>query len=443
MAEEKITVDGQPFLGRLEEQDRFRDALRTIQAETKMISKVIDWAIEKKPPLPFVFLLYGEGGMGKTYLTKRLLNIAENDPQFSGYFNTLWLDWEKRRDLDYALKVRDAVTPEKVFEHLYSIFRDADYGKEFTEYEQAVNTRLVAEKKVEAALEKNTERGERFKILKELGGKGIAWLIRSGAVSGVPIPVPAEPTEKVFTEIIGQGAEALERARETATTFLKITLDARELDLFILPNEKLAHSLADGIRKVALKRPLVLFLDTYEIADRADVWLREVIKRSSSNTLWVITGRDNLADSRKFGEKYFAGYRGEFPSDRLRVSPLSEFSVDDVFSYLLSYVPERQLDLPIARTIHKATLGIPLAVQAAAYMWKSGTKLESIIGDVPETEKRDAIVKLMTERFLLHCFGDPAHPNDLQSIYALALAYRPDPNLLGAMLQTISSPIIG
>src|SRR5215212_1828735 len=110
MAGEKITVNGQPFLGRLEEQESFRDGLRTVSVESNLVSKVKDWATEKKTSLPFVFLLYGEGGMGKTYLTKRLFDIAEGEEQFKGHFNTLWLDWEKRKELDYALKVRDAVS---------------------------------------------------------------------------------------------------------------------------------------------------------------------------------------------------------------------------------------------------------------------------------------------------------------------------------------------
>lgn len=437
MPEEKITVDGQPFLGRTEEQERFREALRIIQIEKRIISKVIDWATEKKPPQPFVFLLYGEGGMGKTSLTKRLLDIVENESQFKGDFNALWLDWEKRRDLDYALKVRDAITPEKVFEHIYILFRDNNYGREFTEYEKTIIARSKTEKKVSDALEKITDRGERFKVLRELGGKGIAWLIRSGiATNGVPIPVPAEPTEKIFTEIIKQGAESIEYVRETATIFLKTALEERDFDLFTLPNEKLAHSLAEGIRRSASERPLLLFLDTYEIPDAVDIWVREIIKRSGPNLLWVISGRDNLADSRKLGTRYLSGYRGDFSSDRLRVFPLSEFSVDEVFNYLVEYVPDRYLTINDAIAIHKATLGIPFAVQAAAYMWKSGTMLESIAGNIPEAEKRDEIVKLMTERFLLHCFDDPAHPNDLQNIYALALAYQPEPKLLSTMLHS-------
>ena len=435
MSKERIIVDGQSFLGRTEEQERFREALRVVQQDRKLITRVIDWATEAKPPLPFVFLLHGEGGMGKTYLSKRLRDIAENEPPFKGNFTTLWLDWEKRRDLDYALKAPDAINPEKIFEHIYSVFRDESFGKYFLEYEEAVKTRFEAEEKISKALDETSERLEKYKILRDLGGKGIAWIIRSGIIGGISIPLPEEPTARVFQEIIGGGAETVAHIRELATKVARKTLNAREFDLFTLPHEKLAHSFADGVRKSATDKPIVLFLDTYEISDRVDIWVREVIKRSSPNLIWVITGRNNLSDSRKFGTTYFTGYRGEFPSERLRVFTLAEFSVENVLTYVADSVPERIINLDDAKTIHYATIGIPLAVQAATSIWKTGASIEDIRGNVQLPTKHDEIVKLMTERFLLHCFDDPAHTSDRQRIYSLALAYQPDPGLLKAIFE--------
>ena len=435
MQEYKTTVGGQPFLGRVEEQDKFRNALNTIKSQRKIFTKVTDWVDEKQTPFPFVFLLYGEGGMGKTYLSKRFREIVENEPDNKGHFSALWLDWERRRDLDYGLKARDSILPEKVFEHIYAIFRDAKLGKKFTEYKQTISTRAKAEKKVSEALDKTTERGERYKILRELGGKGIAWLIRSGIVSGVSIPLPEEPTAKLFENIIGGGAEEIARVRESANSLLSSTLDEKEIDLFTSPNEKLAHSLAEGIRETASDKSIVLFLDTYEIPDRVDVWIREVIKRSGINIVWVISGRDNLAVSRKFGTSYFTGYKDDFPSKYLRVFPLSEFSPNEVLTYLTESVPDRIANIDVAEAIHRATQGIPLAVQAATSMWKTKIELNEIVENIPENSHRDEIVKLMTERFLLHCFDDPAHPDDLYQIYALALAYQPNPELLQSILQ--------
>ncbi|MGB9879789.1 MAG: hypothetical protein ACPLRM_03410, partial [Anaerolineae bacterium] len=226
------------------------------------------------------------------------------------------------------------------------------------------------------------------------------------------------------------------RAREAATALLRSRLKPDEFDLFTLPNETLARELARGIAAVADKRPLVLILDTYEIADRADVWLRIVIKRSGPRTVWVIAGRDNLADSRKYGQSYFVGYRADFPSDRLRVLPLGEFSVEDVRDYFTSQAPERPLDDSSASAIHRTTLGIPLAVREAAAVWRQGKPLSAIVDGIPERAPREQIVKAMTERFLLHCLDDPEHPDDRTRLYALALAYQADANLLSAMLTT-------
>jgi predicted AAA+ superfamily ATPase len=70
MTDQPIYVDDELFLGRLDEQDRFRDALRTVMASTKSDDP------------PFIFLLYGEGGMGKSNLLRRFRDIAASEPPF-------------------------------------------------------------------------------------------------------------------------------------------------------------------------------------------------------------------------------------------------------------------------------------------------------------------------------------------------------------------------
>ena len=331
MTEATLFFDNAPFLGRIEEQDRFREALRQVMRDTSFAAKAKDWVSTQDPPPPFVFLLYGEGGMGKSTLAKQLRHIATTETEFKGHFETLWLDWEARKQLDLKLVARDNVSPETVFEHIYAICRDAGFGKEFDPYEDALTKRAEAERKVAQALDATVGEGrDRYAGLRELGAKGLAWLVRSGVVGGTPLPVPQEPMAKAFESILGGGAEGLARARDAATTLLRSRLKPDEFDLFTLPNETLARTLANGIWKAAQKKPIILTLDTYEIADRADVWLRVVIKRAGPNVIWVIAGRDNLAESRKYGQSYQQGYRAELSSDRLRVYPMGEFSVADV-----------------------------------------------------------------------------------------------------------------
>ena len=176
-----------------------------------------------------------------------------------------------------------------------------------------------------------------------------------------------------------------------------------------------------------------LTLDTYEIADRADMWLRVVIKRAGPNVVWVVAGRDNLAESRKYGQGYQPGYGADFTSDRLRVFSMNEFSVSDVTEYFRHCVPERPLDETTARTIHQAD-GDPSSSERS--LLPSGRILYQtwvITGDGAPSRNRDKIVQTMTERFLMHCWDDP---HDRQRLYALALAYQPDADLLSAMLDT-------
>ena len=85
MPGQAIKVDNQLFVGRVEEQKQFRAAL----------AEVLEFP--PKEDLPYICLLYGDGGTGKTTLAKRFRDIVQNDLQFVGKFQLLWLDWEDER----------------------------------------------------------------------------------------------------------------------------------------------------------------------------------------------------------------------------------------------------------------------------------------------------------------------------------------------------------
>ena len=72
-----IYVDNALFLGRVEEQKQFRAALTEVLAA---------------PPdedLPYILLLYGDGGMGKTMLAKPFRDIAQTEPPFESAFQQM------------------------------------------------------------------------------------------------------------------------------------------------------------------------------------------------------------------------------------------------------------------------------------------------------------------------------------------------------------------
>ena len=94
MAEQVISVDNKLFVGRVEEQKQFRAALNELLSP---------------PPrelLPYLSLLYGEGGSGKTTLAKRFRDIALTEDPFQQEYKVLWIDWEDERKKFPDLQVR-------------------------------------------------------------------------------------------------------------------------------------------------------------------------------------------------------------------------------------------------------------------------------------------------------------------------------------------------
>ena len=105
---ERIYVDQQLFFGRVREQREFRTALMEVLAE------------RDDDGLPYVVLLYGDGGIGKTTLSKRLRDIAMLEPPFEGGFECLWIDWETERKRTVELQVgRAFIQPETVFDVIH------------------------------------------------------------------------------------------------------------------------------------------------------------------------------------------------------------------------------------------------------------------------------------------------------------------------------------
>ena len=90
---------GEIFLARTEEQEKFKQVLRS---HDKNLWQKLNTPIFPKPSaengLPFLLLFYGEGGMGKTRLIRRLRQIAEEEAALKGKFNTLFVDWEDKKN---------------------------------------------------------------------------------------------------------------------------------------------------------------------------------------------------------------------------------------------------------------------------------------------------------------------------------------------------------
>jgi tetratricopeptide (TPR) repeat protein len=418
------------FLARTEEQKRFREVLRSLQPSVSWFSKnlptVAKYLPAKKETVstsPHIFLLYGEGGMGKTSLGRRFCDLTREE--FPDRFQVLRLDWEEAKNEYPSLNVgHESIRPESVLETIYLTVSKGREGI-FEKYRQVEKTLKQIEDKVDKELQARQGEGAEYApILK----KGLSWSL--GALRKLP------QVEALLGAGDGKVDEAIADGAVSALVgLMKKRLSLEERRIFATPHRQLAEALGHGLQAISAQKPLVLLLDTYEIVDRleCDRVLRMVIKATGWRVVWAIAGRANLADSYRLSQDYFRGYRDEF-SENLYVYPMSEFSREQVSEYFA----HPQINVPLsdeaAESVKRFSLGIPFVVQQIAAMRQLGIDLATILSapsaDRDDESLREAVVRATSDRFLRYCLDE----HDKKAVYAMAMMRRPDNELLKAML---------
>jgi tetratricopeptide (TPR) repeat protein/SpoVK/Ycf46/Vps4 family AAA+-type ATPase len=418
------------FLARTEEQKRFREVLRSLQPNVGWFSKNLPTMAKLLPAKketvstsPHIFLLYGEGGMGKTSLGRRFCDLTREE--FPDRFQVLRLDWEEAKNEYPSLNVgHESIRPESVLETIYLTVSKGREGI-FEKYRQVEKTLKQIEDKVDKELQARQGEGAEYApILK----KGLSWSL--GALRKLP------QVEVLLGAGDGKVDEAIADSAVSALVgLMKKRLSLEERRIFATPHRQLAEALGHGLQAISAQKPLVLLLDTYEIVDRleCDRVLRMVIKAAGRRVVWAIAGRANLADSYRLSQDYFRGYRDEF-SENLYVYPMSEFSREQVSEYFAH--PE--IDVPLsdeaAESVKQFSLGIPFVVQQIAAMRQQGIELATILcapsADRDDESPREAVVRATSDRFLRYCLDE----RDQKAVYAMAMMRRPDNELLKAML---------
>jgi len=414
MDTEQVYVDDNLFLGRIEEQKALREVLSRLLRSPE------------PDATSSVFLLYGEGGMGKSQLLRRFRDIAQLEAPWERALQILVVDWEVERGRHLGLQVsRDRVAAETVLEILAQSAEDIGGKSALKPFRTAAQQLREVETKVRESFQRDRA-DDRWAGLRGLAAESAAtWLRRLvGVGEGLQAPV---------TKGIDNALELTGDAATTALTWFRsrLRLKSEEERLFCRPEEELARALGRGFAAMSKSRPLIILLDTYEIVDRVDPWLRLVIREAGPRLVWVLAGRDNLRDSRPADR--FIGYSAELPR-QLYAIDLQELSISDVAAYLRFRAPERQLSEDEAVCIHQATLGIPLAIRQAGDLWARDVPLE-VFAEAPGGADRDDIVRTMSERVLIHCFSDTeGDREDRRALYLLAMQRRSDPQVQRAAL---------
>jgi tetratricopeptide (TPR) repeat protein len=415
MHDQSLMVDDKLFVGRVEEQKQFRAALAELL---------------NPPPtedLPYVCLLHGDGGTGKTTLAGRFRDIVQSELPYAGEFQVLWIDWEDERKKFPGLQVgRQQISPETVFRGIHAAGIRKKWGRQFVAYRKAVNKREEAAKKVAEAITSDNDWDE-LAILRSLGVDALAKIVR------FKLPMIGDAGEDVVQTFldfgIKVGAEQAFKLRTAIETQLRAHLKSDHFDFFLNPFEQLALALARGLNRAAKGKRLLVVLDSYEIVDHVDIWMRTVIHAAGPRVMWVISGRNDLVQSRQFGLDYFKGYADDTPR-RLLAYKMLPLAVEDIRTYFMASAPKRDLAQAELETISRVTRGIPLAVKVAADIWNSGATLQELAGDAGDIGASGQLVQRMTDRYMQHVVAEA----DKQALYALALA-EGDVELLRAMLR--------
>ena len=131
------------FLGRKRVRDEFRETL------LKFVKGV-------NFPRPYVTLLYGNGGIGKTSLSLKLLSDLKL-PGLNGNFQAIYIDWQEAHRVYPHLHAMNEVTAEAMLDALYQELCKArpDCKQYFHDYEKLTKQFYTLEGKVLKELSKD------------------------------------------------------------------------------------------------------------------------------------------------------------------------------------------------------------------------------------------------------------------------------------------------
>src|SRR5690606_38586696 len=318
------------------------------------------------------------------------------------------------------------IAVETVSRTIYTAALREKWGRQFAAYHKALKQREDAVHEATAALSTQQDWDE-YGILRTLGADAIARIIR------LQFPVIGDAGELLVETFLDAGIqvgiEQAVRLRAAVERHLRGALKPGSFGYLLNPEEQMVLALARGLNRVARRQHLIVVMDSYELIDRVDVWTRQLMRSAGPRLIWLIADRNDLLQSRLFGDEYFKGYADDFPR-RLLPFPMRPLAIDDIRKYFAAAVPDRPLDSAETEAISRVTRGIPLAVQEAAAIWQTGAALHEIVGDITISTPGSQIVRKMTNRFLQHVVAEA----DRQAIFALALADG-DVDVLRAMLQ--------
>ena len=373
---------------------------------------------EQANELPTVALVHGQGGIGKTTLLKKFLELVKE--HWSDRFLHLDINWQETRfgksnDGDNAY-----TEPEQVLNFL------GHEAAKLPRWEKAAFHQY--RKRLDKAIDRVRDAANRLDKVEEAPEKETGWTepIVKSLAKGASTWVGAGWAAPALEYLAKQGIRILPRQAE------KLWKKLEEEDRRLIQNAHLhlAEGLGEGFAMVAVNQPILVSFDTYELVDGVDPLIRRMIERAGERVFWIIAGRHDLYETREDTPRgRIDGYR-EYDGHRydvVRFDPRA-LAREDIRNFFREAAPDKpELDDEAVARVDTATRAVPLAVRLAVDIWKKTGDLDRIT----DHHEADDVVRAMVRRYQQHC---PANNDDRRALRAMALA-NGDREILVAMLK--------
>lgn len=311
-----------------------------------------------------IFLLRGEGGIGKSTLLGQFVQICQ---RYEEGIRWIYIDWE-------SSGVDSTGGTVEMMHRFVDLFRQR-YGAEFSHFE------LVAHKQIQVMKRAREIRHE------------------------------SNSLPQVDLEML-----------------LKESLSRADFQLYKNPQTNLSKAFVLDLRQLAEQKPIVLFLDTYEVVlNFADEWVRNGLiqfclrdPNVGQKFLVVIAGR--------ISEEIEVMYRDDIErrfslEGALYRKIVDRFTPGEIQEYL-EQVLDAEIDEELAGKLYQITHGIPLAVHVASFILKERIDADfDFLFDGIQAEVEKQVIAELTQRFLRHCIRQSPELREIQlnQIYSFAL----------------------
>ena len=427
------------LIPRHKQEQEFRKFL--LHWKTLLQISILSTTQSDQPPSPHnqiqspITLLFGNSGLGKSTLLKRYRAIAAEPDYHLAVPNTInWQFIDGADSTQFATSSAQLADPLAYFNMMHRKLAEAlskqpeDLKMQlnnFRDYKQAAAVvRKVRERVSHIVGSLHTD--ERYEPLIWLTGPGLQAGIVMLKLIQWCFEKPwferdEEQVEKILARYIGKTTSIEKKHLSQLLETLQNNLQ-EQLDIYLHPEQLLAHALGHDLSTFAQNIPLLFVFDTYERIAGGDIWLRGIMHAAGKHVGWIIAGQGNIWSTREQeGNNFKAIYRYHdiVPADRLLsvdISTAGVFSAEDIldyFSQLGTQMPSlKQISQADAKRIFDSTQGIPLIISSVA----SSYLYEADLNNILESAERN-----MAQLYFLHAQDDE---EERKKLYGLALLRR-------------------